>query len=132
MITISLDGIDAVLDSVRSLPTSIDRRPVFEEVSQKFSARLRAATPRGYSGKLRDSVVYSVTDESAEVGYEEGVETSGDPSLDSVLKPRTLGRSVLKRWAKAEDLESILSGTLDAYEAEAIEFMEKRLARAVS
>ena len=61
MISIELNGLDEVIESVRNIPTSIDRRSVFEDVSQQFSARLRAATPRGYSGKLKDSVIFDVS-----------------------------------------------------------------------
>lgn len=129
MITVELQGLDELIEAVRKIPTSIDRKTVFEDVAQQFSARLRAATPKGYSGKLRDSVVYSADDEQGEVGYEQGVETAGDSSLDSVIRPRRRGKSVLARnWVKPDELEAVLQETFDAYASEGSVFMETRFA----
>lgn len=133
MITAELVGLEELAAAVRRVPTSIDRRSVFEDVSQQFSARLRAATPKGYSGKLKDSVIYSVEDEQAEVGYEAGVETAGDPSLDSVTRPRRRGRSVLARaWVKPEQLESVLQEAFDSYAPEGAALMESRFMEEVT
>ena len=132
MIDISTDGLDDVIDALRSLPTSIDREPVFADVSQRFAARLRAATPKGYSGKLRDSVVYSADSDSGVVGYEPGVETAGDSSLDSVTRLKTKGRTVLKRWVKPEELESVLTEAFDAYASEAVSVMSERFSEGIS
>lgn len=132
MIHVSLDGLEDVLQSIRDIPTSLNTRAVFDEVGQKFSARLRAATPKGYSGKLRDSVVFTSDEDGAEVGYESGVETSGDSSLDSVLKPKTRGKSVLRQWVKADDLESVLEETFDGFADEAVSVMEERFASGLS
>lgn len=132
MIGVSIEGIDEITEKLRAIPTSIDRRTIFEEVAQKFSARLRAATPVGYSKKLRDSVIYQVSDDSAEVGYESGVETAGNPDLDSVTRPRTRGRSVLRKWVQADELESVLAETFDAYAAEAVTHLEEAFADGIS
>lgn len=133
MISVELQGLDDVVEAIRSLPTSIDRRSVFEGVSQQFSSRLRAATPKGYSGKLKDSVIYSVDDEQAEVGYEVGVETSGKSSLDSARRPRRSGPSVLARyWVKPAELEAVLQETFEAYSADGVALMESRLSEEVT
>jgi hypothetical protein len=132
VIDISIEGLDDVMEALRRVPTSLDRETVFADVSQRFSARLRAATPKGYSGQLRDSVVFSSDAESGEVGYEPGVETSGDSSLDSALRPRTRGRSVLKKWVKPEELESVLEETFDAYAPEGVKFMSTRFSEELS
>ena len=129
MITVELQGLDELLETIRKIPTSLDRQAVFEDVSQQFSARLRAATPKGYSGKLRDSVVYSASDEQGEVGYESGVETAGDSSLDSVIRPKKRGKSVLARnWVRPSELEAVLQETFDAYTSEGASLMETRFA----
>ena len=134
MISIGLVGLKETIAAVQRLPTSIERAPAFEEAAQTFSARLRAATPPGYSGKLRDSVIYEASDEESLVGYEEGVETSGNPKLDSVREGRTRGGSVLsrKKWVQASDLESVLQETFDSFSDEAVEVLEKRLSRGIS
>jgi hypothetical protein len=134
VISISLVGLQETLAAVQRLPTSIERAPAFEEAAQTFSARLRAATPPGYSGKLRDSVIYEAGDEESLVGYEEGVETAGNPKLDSVREVRTRGGSVIsrKKWVQSSDLESVLQETFDSFSDEAVEVLEKRLSRGIS
>lgn len=134
MITVSLEGVADVVAAIRALPTSISTEPALEEIGQTFSARLRAATPKGYSGKLKDSVLYEVSSGGGEVvvGYESGVETAGNDRLDSVRKARTRGRSVLRTWVKAEELESVLSDTFDAYIPEAMSVLERSLPDVVS
>lgn len=133
MITLEVTGLSDLVESLRRLPTSLNRSPVFEEVAQQFSARLRAATPVGYSEKLKDSVLYEVGELEARVGYEPGVETAGDESLDSVLQPRQRGRTVLSRnWVRPLELEVILQETLDAYTGDAASVMESRLAEGLN
>jgi hypothetical protein len=133
VITVELKGLDELLESIRNVPTSIDRKSVFDDVAQQFSARLRAATPKGYSGRLRDSVIYSADNQQGEVGYESGVETAGNSSLDSVTKPKRRGKSVLARnWVKSSELESVLQETFDAYASEGSVFMESRFAEELS
>lgn len=113
--SVTLKGLDDVTQKLRRIPATMASRSAWEEIAGEFSARLRAATPPGYSRKLQDSVIFSVTDEGAEVGYDEGVETAGRPELDSVTRPRTRGRSVLRKWAKPEELEAVLQETLSSY-----------------
>jgi hypothetical protein len=121
-----ITGLNEVISELKKLPSSIDRAPVLEEVAEIFAARLRAATPRGYSGKLKDSVIYEASDEESFVGYEREVETAGNPALDSVIRPNTRGRSVLK-WVSADELGTVLEETFDAYASEGVLFMEERL-----
>lgn len=123
---VKITGLNEVIAELKKLPDSIDRAPVLEEVSEIFAARLRAATPRGYSGKLKDSVIYEASDEGAFVGYEREVETAGNPDLDSVIRVKTRGRSVIK-WVSADELGTVLEETFDAYAPEGVLFMEERL-----
>lgn len=132
MISVSLEGMDDVMAAIRRIPSSLGTETALEEVGQQFSARLRAATPKGYSGRLRDSVVSDMTGGVMLVGYEEGVETAGNPKLDSVRVASTRGRSVLRKWVQAEDLESVLEETFDAYASEVATVFERRLANVVS
>lgn len=132
MIDVSLEGVDDVIKTLQKIPTSIDRESVFSDVSQRFAARLRAATPKGYSGKLRDSVVFTSDESSGEVGYEPGIETAGDSSLDSVLRAKPKGRSVLRRWVKPDELESVLQESFDQFATEAVTFMADRFSEEVN
>ena len=132
MITIELEGLQETIDAIRAFPTSIDRRTVFEDVAETFADRLRASTPLGYSGKLKDSVVYKATNESSEVGYESGVETAGNTVLDGIKRPVTRGRSVLRVWVKASDLESVMEETFSAFADEAVTMMEEAFSDGIS
>lgn len=112
---VTLRGVDEVVEKIRRIPATLSTRSAWEEIASEFSARLRAATPPGYNQKLQDSVIYSASEDSAVIGYDESVETAGRPELDSVTRPRTRGRSVLREWAKAEDLETVLEETVNSY-----------------
>lgn len=127
---IKVTGLNEVVAKLEKLKTSVDSEAVLVEVSEIFAARLRAATPKGYSGRLKDSVIYEASEESAFVGYEKEVETAGNPELDSVLKPKTRGRSVLK-WVSTDELSAVLEETFDAYATEGVTFMEQRFAEEV-
>jgi hypothetical protein len=128
---VKITGLNEVIAELKKLPSSVDRAPVLEEVSEIFAARLRAATPPGYSGKLKDSVIYESSDDGAFVGYEQEVETAGNPALDSVIRPKTKGRSVLK-WVSSDELGTVLEETFDAYAAEGVLFMEDRLVEQIN
>lgn len=128
-----VSGLEKTIDSVRRLPSSIGLRSIYDEVCQEFSARLRAATPLGYSGQLKDSVVYEASDEQGIVGYEPGVETAGDERLDSVLRVRQRGQSVLsKNWVRPSQLEAIFQESLDSYSQEGAALMQSRIADGLS
>lgn len=126
MITFSLSGVDETIESLSGLPSVIERRPPLEEVSREFAGVLKESTPKGYSGRLPSSVKADVDDDEAVVGYEAGVETAGNPKLDSVLRARRRGRSVL--WVRAEDLESVMSGAVEQYSPTAVSVLEARFA----
>lgn len=128
---VELDGLDDVLESIRRIPTSMDTRVVFEEVSQIFADRLRAATPPGYSGRLGKSVLWEADEDGGLVGFDEGVETAGNPRLDSVLRPTTRGRSVLK-WVSADELETLTEEAFDAFAKDGVLYMERALADGIS
>ena len=124
-------GLKEVIKQIKSLPGSVDRNEVLGEAADIFAARLRAATPTGYSGKLKDSVIYESSEEEALVGYEREVETAGNPDLDSVIRPKTKGRSVLK-WVSTDELGAVLEETFDAYASEGVTFMEDRLVEQIN
>ena len=128
---VKVTGLSEVIAEIKKLSSSIDRALVLDEAAEVFAARLRAATPLGYSGKLKDSVIYESSEDVASVGYEQEVETAGNPALDSVIRPRTRGRSVL-RWVSEEELEAVLEETFDAYASEGVLFMEERLAEQIN
>jgi hypothetical protein len=128
---VKVTGLGEVIAEIKKLPSSIDSAPVLEEVAEIFAARLRAATPKGYSGRLKDSVIYESSEDVASVGYEKEVETAGNPALDSVTRPRTRGRSVL-RWVSEDELEAVLEETFDSYAPEGVLFMEERLAERIN
>lgn len=133
MISVELQGLEEVIEELRKIPTSIDRRSAFDRVGKDFSARLRAATPPGYSRKLMDSVLYEADDEGAEVGYDQGVEVAGNSRLDSVRRPSTRGGSVLaRRWVRPSELEGVLAETFQAYEATGISVMQEALTSGLS
>jgi len=131
MIRVKLVGLPELERELKKLPASTDRAGVLKEVAEIFAARLRAATPAGYSGKLRDSVIYEASDEEAFVGYEKEVETAGNSALDSVIRPKTNGRSVLK-WVSSDELGTVLEETFDAYAAEGVLFMQDRLVEQIN
>ena len=134
MISITLTGLAETIEAIQKLPTTVGGKPAFEEAAQVFSARLRAATPPGYSGKLKDSVIYEADARESVVGYEQGVETSGNPKLDSVRDVKTRGSSVLSRrkWVQTSDLESVLQETFDSYADDAVTLLEQRLSSGIS
>jgi hypothetical protein len=134
LISITLSGLNETIEAVKKLPTTVGGKPVFEEAAQAFSARLRAATPPGYSGRLKDSVIYEADASESIVGYEQGVETSGNPRLDGVLAAKTKGKSVIARrkWVQADDLESVLQEAFDSYADDAVTLLEERLSSGIS
>ena len=127
---ISVAGLNEVIARLEKIPARVDSETVLGKASEIFAARLRAATPKGYSGKLRDSVIYESEGDKAFVGYEREVETAGNPALDSVTRPKTRGRSVLK-WVSADELSTVLEETFDAYAPDGVVYIEERLAEQI-
>lgn len=117
-----LIGLGDVIQSLREYPDSLDVSSVLERVTTEFERKLKESTPPGYSGRLQRSVVSSEDGDEILVGYEEGVETAGNPRLDSVLRPKTRGRSVL--WVKPSKLDEILASTADGFGSEAVSMFE--------
>jgi adenylate kinase len=132
VISAKLVGLDEVVSRLRALPTSIDRRSALAEVAEDFSAILRAETPAGYSRKLPDSVLSEIQADSAVVGFDERVEAAGNPSLDSAARPRTRGRSVLRRWVKSEELAALTEDLFDSQSGRLVSVLERRLADGIS
>lgn len=126
--TVKLEGLDETLAAIRKFPSSLSSRSVYDEIASEFSARLRAATPPGYNRRLQDSVLSEVSDSSAKVGYDESLESAGKPEYDKVTgRPRARGRSVLRRWAKVDELETVLGEVADAYAPEVASVMSRRI-----
>lgn len=123
-------GLQETISAIKAIPLVIDREKAFADVAGQFKARLTDATPIGYSGKLKKSVIAQVDDEEAIVGYEEGVETAGNPKLDSVTRPRTRGRSVL--WVSAESLEELLAQEFEDFEGTAVSVLEELFAEQIN
>lgn len=136
MISVEIDGLDEAIQAVRDFPTTLGLAPAFEAAGQRFSAVLRESTPPGYSGKLADSVMYEASDDGVTVGYESGVEVSGNPDFDRVTRPRTVGRSVLARrgrqWVRPGDLSIVLEETSDAHADEILSIIERSVAGGLS
>lgn len=128
---VRIKGLNEIIAKLEKLPARIDSETVLGEASEIFAARLRAATPKGYSGKLKDSVIYESEGEEAFVGYEREVETAGNPDLDSVIRPKTRGRSVLK-WVSTDELGTVLEETFDAYSPEGVLFLQDRLVEEIN
>lgn len=136
MISFTVEGVEDAVSAIGAVPASLARESVFGEVAQTFSFRLRAATPVGYSRRLRDSVIYTSDESGAEVGYESGVETSGDPELDGIIQINANSRSVLNRkrqvWTPAEELGSILEETFTGFTSDAMSVMQARFSDGLS
>jgi hypothetical protein len=140
VIGIELQGLDEVIESIKGISTSIDRESVFADVAEDFAGKLKDATPPGYNRKLPDSVIFTATEDGAEVGYEEGVVTAGDSSIDakrarfapggSVLAGRPRGRR--RVWARPSELESVLQETIDKHAASAASVLADRFIEEVN
>lgn len=103
MISVTVNGLKETIDAIRSVPTSIDRETIFSDSAESFASVLAEATPKGWSGKLPKSVIF----QGSVVGYEEGVETAGNRSLD--------GKRKGSRWASVEQLETVLQDAIGNY-----------------
>ncbi len=57
MITIRLEGVDEVSESVLAIAEKMGIARSLEAVAERFEDRLRAATPVGFSGDLPSSVM---------------------------------------------------------------------------
>lgn len=130
MITIRLEGVDEVSESVLAIAEKMGIARSLKAVAERFEDRLRAATPVGFSGDLPSSVMSFPNDDAISVGYEKGVETAGPKS---VLRPEPpTRRSVLfsaqskrKRWITAGELEVIMEETAESFSGEVLEMMSK-------
>ncbi len=115
-------GLEETKQALLDFPSVLDTDRALRDVASQFRARISSVTPVGYSGRLKRSVMAEFDEGVARVGYEEGVETSGNPELDSVLRPRTRGRSVL--WVPAEDLGELLAQEFEDFEGVAMSVLE--------
>lgn len=103
MISVTVSGLRETIDAIRSIPTAVGRETLLAEAAEDFVPVLAEATPRGWSGKLPRSVLA----QGGVVGYEAGVETAGNPSLD--------GKRRRTRWASVEQLETVLQDAIEDY-----------------
>lgn len=125
MIWIDLKNAEETLKKLQRVPTAMDRLVVLEEVAEDLHEAVQDETPDGWSGKLRDSVLMHSTSDEAVVGYDDEVETAGNPALDSVLRPRTRGRSV-RVWVKPDDLQTVLEAVVAEYLDEDLDGVKQR------
>lgn len=105
MISVQMSGLKDVIEAIRAIPTSLDRKTMFSGAVEEFTALLANKTPPGWSQNLRNSAM----SESVLVGYSAGVEKPGNQDLDG--KPRRGG----KRWVPAEELETVLLDAVSEY-----------------
>jgi hypothetical protein len=137
MISVSVAGLDETIAAVQRLPATMGLAAAFESAGQRMSAIVREATPPGYNRRLEDSVIYEADETGLRVGYESGVESAGNPDLDSVTRPRTAGRSVLanrrrRQWSKPEELASVLEESYEAHADEILSIIERSVADGIS
>lgn len=134
LITITVMGIDDIVDSMTAITDKIDTKSVLSGVATLFENRLRSATPVGYSGKLPASVLTESSRVEVKSGYEVGVETAGTkPRPRRRAGERHHGKSVLHRnkWVRPRRLEGIFSSTFDAFSGEAVDRIEAGLAEEI-
>jgi hypothetical protein len=133
VISVSLEGLEDAIAAVRGVPSLLNTRTAFDEAGRYLSSVVREATPPGYTANLQKSVTYEAGEESLLVGYEDGVATAGDDKYDSVTRPRTQGRSVVRRrWVKRDELSVILSEAVDDGLPEALSVIERSVSRGIS
>lgn len=130
MISVEIQGLEETIAALRDVPTVLDRQKALSEVASQFKERMTEVTPVGYSGRLKRSVLAEAGEDEARVGYESGVETAGNPKLDSVLKVRTRGRSVL--WVPVADLEETLAQEFEDFEGVALSVLEASFAESLA
>lgn len=107
MTSVSLQGLPQVIEAIRSIPTSIGRETVFSQAADEFATVLSERTRPGWNRRLGKSVLSQPTGEGYAVGYEVGVETAGNGSLD--------GRRRRSRWVSVNELETVLQETADEF-----------------
>lgn len=93
---------------------------VSSHLASSFAERLRGETPPGYSGRLKESVIWESAGDSVLVGYESGVETGGNPSLEDIPRQR---RTVLT-WVQDDELETVLVRGFTSFQSEATVLFE--------
>lgn len=132
-----LEGSDEVIDSLRSSVDSADVNRAVGAAAEWLSERVRENTPPGYSKNLPQSVLFSAIDDGEYlIGYDRGVETAGDPALDSVMRPRTRGRSVMaasrREWVGADALASVLEQTFTDYAEDSVRIVADGISGSVA
>lgn len=135
MISLELTGLDEAIEALRQVPTTIGMQTAFESAAQRASAIVREKTPPGFTGKLGLAASYKATEDGFVVGYSSGVEKAGNPRLDSVRNPRTVGRSVftrIRRWVSVDELENTLDDAIDSHSDEILSVIERSIADGLS
>jgi hypothetical protein len=132
-----LEGSEELFSALRSLIDDLDIHSSTSAAAKSMAERLRDNTPPGYSRKLPESVMFSqAAPGEFVIGYERGVESAGDPQLDSVTRPRTSGRSVLARprreWVDADRLASVLEQTFEDYSKESVRIVSDGVSRSLA
>lgn len=117
--SLRVDGLDDIGEKYEELLESVIDSKTPEKAANQFADLLEAATPVGFTGKLKKSVlVEQIDDSSFAAGYSSGVERPGNPKLDSVLQVSKTGRSVL--WASQDELEDIFSDVLGSFRGDSV------------
>lgn len=135
MISVEVTGLDAAIEAVRNVSTTIGMESAFESAAQRASAILREQTPPGFTGQLASAASYELIEGGFVVGYSRGVERRGNPRLDSVRRPSTAGRSVFnrpRRWVTADELRDNLEDTVDSNSGEILSVIERGVASGLS
>lgn len=117
MISVQISGLKDVIEAIRAVPTSLDRKTMFSGAVEEFTTLLANKTPPGWSQNLRNSVM----SESVLVGYSAGVEKPGNQDLDG--KPRRGA----KRWVPTDELETVLMEAVSEYSGSVLGFASEEV-----
>lgn len=94
--------------SVESLMRVLTEEAVETILGEAFTQELKEETPKGYSGKLKESVVAIPDKGDFVVGYEREVETGGLPEVERIPDSK---RTVLT-WVPSEELETVIESSI--------------------
>jgi hypothetical protein len=94
--------------SIERLLRTLSEDAVETILGESFTQELKEDTPKGYSGKLKESVVAMPDKGDFVVGYEREVETGGMPEVERIPESK---RTVLT-WVPSEELETVIEGSI--------------------
>ena len=94
--------------SIERLLRTLSEDAVETILGESFTQELKEDTPKGYSGKLKESVVAMPDKGDFVVGYDREVETGGMPEVERIPESK---RTVLT-WVPSEELETVIEGSI--------------------